>query len=109
MQLGRGGTASRSNTGAPRLETPRRRSVAVTLEGPVQEIDNGGEIDFPVDDETYNLLQTLVSKLEALDAYRTYLEDSEGDTASLYEELARSDYAQAERILALLRPKLAAG
>ena len=75
----------------------------------MQHMDNGGEIDFPVDDETYNLLQTLVSKLEALDAYRTYLEDSEGETAAMYEELARSDYAQAERILTLLRPKLAEG
>jgi hypothetical protein len=66
-----------------------------------------GDIAFPVDDETYNLLQTLVSKLEALDAYRTYLEDSEGDSATLYEELARSDYEQSERILALLRTRLA--
>jgi hypothetical protein len=66
-----------------------------------------GEIEFPVDDETYNLLQTLVSKLEALDAYRTYLEDSEGESAALYEELARSDYEQSGRILALLRTKLA--
>lgn len=73
----------------------------------MDEMDTTGEIDFPVDDETYNLLQTLVSKLEALDAYRTYVEESEGETATLYEELARSDYAQAERILALLRPKLA--
>ncbi len=73
----------------------------------MQEMDNGGEIDFPVDDETYNLLQTLVSKLEALDAYRTYLEDSEGETATLYEELARSDYEQAQRVLALVRTKLA--
>ena len=73
----------------------------------MQEMDTAGEIDFPVDDETYNMLQTLVSKLEALDAYRTYLEDSEGDVAALYEELARSDFQQAERILSLLRAKLA--
>lgn len=74
----------------------------------MQEMDNsGGDIEFPVDDETYNLLQTLVSKLEALDAYRTYLEDSEGEVSTLYEELARSDYEQAERVLGLLRGRLA--
>lgn len=68
-----------------------------------------GEIDFPVDDETYNLLQTLVSKLEAIDAYRTYLEDSDGEVASLYTELAQADYQQAERILEMVRKALARG
>jgi hypothetical protein len=68
---------------------------------------DNGEIEFPVDDDIYNLLQTLVSKLESLDAYRTYLEDSEGETATLYEDLARSDHEQAERILGLLRTRLA--
>ena len=71
------------------------------------DMQDTGEIEFPVDDETYNLLQTLVSKLEALDAYRTYLEDSEGEAATLYQELAQSDYQQAERILGLLKTALA--
>lgn len=70
---------------------------------------DAGEIEFPVDDETYNLLQTLVSKLEALDAYRTYLDDSDGEVATLYTDLAQADYQQAERILELLRTALARG
>ena len=69
----------------------------------------GDEIEFPVDDNTYNLLQTLVSKLEALDAYRVYLDDAEGDTATLYRELARQDYEHAQRVLEQLRRALAEG
>lgn len=69
----------------------------------------GDEIEFPVDDNTYNLLQTLVSKLEALDAYRAYLEDAEGGAVELFQELARQDYEHAERVLEELRQALAQG
>ena len=60
----------------------------------------GDEIEFPVDNNTYNLLQTLASKLEALDAYRVYIEDAEGDTVDLYRELAQQDLTHAQRVLA---------
>jgi rubrerythrin len=68
--------------------------------------DPGSEIEFPVDDATYNLLQTLTSKLESLDAYRTYIEDAEGEEVTLYQELARDDMRHAERILEALRESL---
>ena len=67
----------------------------------------GDEIEFPVDNNTYNLLQTLASKLEALDAYRVYLEDADGDTAALYRELAQQDLDHAQRVLDELRRALA--
>ena len=67
----------------------------------------GEEIDFPVDDNTYNLLQTLVSKLEALDAYRAYLDDAEAGAVDLFRELARQDREHAERVLQELKQALA--
>ena len=69
----------------------------------------GHEIEFPVDDETYNLMQTLVSKLEALDAYRTYLEDMEGENQTLFAELAQQDQQNAQRLLEALRQRLSQG
>jgi hypothetical protein len=59
----------------------------------------------PVDDATYNLLQTLTSKLEALDAYQVYAADGGAD-AQLFEEMARTDYEHAEKLLVALKGKL---
>jgi hypothetical protein len=63
-------------------------------------------VDSPVDDATYNLLQTLTSKLEALDAYQVYAADGGAD-AQLFEEMAKTDYEQAEKLLDVLKDKLA--
>ena len=61
----------------------------------------------PVDNETYNLLQTLTSKLEALDVYQRYERDSQGETATLFQEIAEQDRRIAERLLETLRERLA--
>lgn len=71
-----------------------------------QSAQSGGDIEFPVDDQTYNLLQTLASKLEALDAYRTYLGDASGEDAALYRELAQTDRQHAERLFEALRRRV---
>ena len=62
----------------------------------------------PVDDETYDLLQTLTSKLEAIELYQQYEEDSQGDAQTLFQEMAEQDRRSAERIVALLRDRFAA-
>jgi maltooligosyltrehalose synthase len=67
---------------------------------------SGDEIEFPVEDQTYNLLQTLTSKLESLDAYRTYLEDADEDSAQLFRQMAQQDSKDATRLLELLRERL---
>ncbi len=67
---------------------------------------SGDEIEFPVEDQTYNLLQTLTSKLESLDAYRTYLEDADEDSAQLFRQMAQQDSKDATRLLELLRKRL---
>jgi hypothetical protein len=59
----------------------------------------------PVDDYTYDLLQALTSKLEAIEAYNMYAEDEQG--SDLFRQLARDDRQHAERLLDALRQRLA--
>ena len=66
----------------------------------------GHEIEFPIDNETYNVLQTLASKLEALDAYRTYEKDMTGEDSQLFRELAQQDMQHAQRLVDALRRRL---
>jgi hypothetical protein len=50
----------------------------------------------PVDNRTYDLLQALVSKLEALDAYSKYTSD---DDSGIFRQLMAEDRRQAQRLL----------
>jgi nitrate reductase NapAB chaperone NapD len=61
-------------------------------------------ISSPVDDATYNLLQALTSKLEALEAYEVYQEDDETGTFS---RLLEDDREHARMLLEALRDRLA--
>ena len=63
-------------------------------------------MDRPVDNNTYNLLQTLTSKLEAIDAYTTYLREADGDIRSFFEECKRQDEQVVQRLIGLLGDKL---
>ena len=59
----------------------------------------------PVDDRTYNLLQALTSKLEAIEAYEQYaLDDDDGTFAQLIEDERR----HASLLLEALRRQMAA-
>ena len=59
----------------------------------------------PVDDVTYDLLQALTSKLEAIEAYRMYADDGT-ETAALFETLAADERRHAEQLLRALRARL---
>ena len=59
----------------------------------------------PVSDATYNLMQALTSKLEAIEAYEKYSQDAEGQTGQ-FQELLDEDRRQAERLLEALREEL---
>lgn len=59
----------------------------------------------PVPDSTYNLLQALTSKLEAIEAYRTYARDG-GAGAELFDRLADEDGRHAQDLLEALRREL---
>ena len=60
----------------------------------------------PVDDATYDLLQALTSKLEAIEAYQMYAEDDE--VREIFERLGRDEVEHAEVLLEALRGRLTA-
>jgi hypothetical protein len=62
-----------------------------------------GVTDSPVDDATYNLLQALTSKLEAIEAYQMYAEQ---DTDGVFEELIQDERRHAERLYEALRGRM---
>lgn len=67
---------------------------------------SGNEYDSPVDNQTYNLLQILTSKLEAVEAYNIYDEDMEGEAAQLVNRIAEDDrrhVAELAKMLGLSR------
>lgn len=63
-------------------------------------------IGSPVDDQLYDLLQALVSKCEALEAYAKYEQDATDEARAVFQELARDDARHVERLLETLRTKL---
>jgi len=60
-------------------------------------------VNSPVDNATYNLMQALVSKLEAIEAYGRYSKD---DGGQLFTELLEEERAHADRLLEQLRQRL---
>jgi hypothetical protein len=60
----------------------------------------------PVSDVTYNLMQALTSKLEAIEAYQKYRQDADGRIRQLFDELLEEDRRQADRLLESLREEL---
>ena len=61
---------------------------------------------YPVDDATYNLLQALTSKLEAIEAYEQYQSD---DPASVFGQLLEDERRHAGLLHDALRRQLSAG
>lgn len=57
-----------------------------------------------IDDDTYNLLMALSSKLEAIDVYRVYAEDGR---PGLWRELAEDDRRHAERLFTEVKQRFA--
>lgn len=60
----------------------------------------------PVDDATYNLMQALTSKLEAIEAYEKYRQDGDTEDRQLFEDLLREERQHAERLLGALRNRM---
>ena len=67
---------------------------------------SAGDIRSPLDDQTYDLLQALTSKCEAIEAYAKYEDDADGDAKQLFQQLAKDDIAHAERLVEALRTRL---
>jgi hypothetical protein len=60
----------------------------------------------PVDDQLYDILQALVSKCEALEAYAKYEEDADDETRQLFQQLGSQDAEHARQLLDALRRRL---
>lgn len=60
------------------------------------------EQDSPVDNQTYNLLQMLVSKLEAVEAYAIYMEDFDEQALAVAERIQREDRSHVDDLMKLL-------
>ena len=63
-------------------------------------------IQSPIDDQLYDLLQSLTSKSEAIEAYPKYEDDATGDAKLIFQEMARDDIRHAERLLQVLKTEL---
>jgi bacterioferritin (cytochrome b1) len=61
---------------------------------------------YPVDNNTYNVMQMLTSKLEAIEAYKTYEKDADSRTRSLIQEMMQQDSQHAQRLVETLRDML---
>ena len=68
------------------------------------QVDPAASATSPVDDRTYNVMQALVSKLEAIEAYRQYAEDEGGE---IFGELIADEVRHAERLREALKECLA--
>jgi hypothetical protein len=67
-----------------------------------------GSYGSPVDDQTYDLLQALTSKCEAIEAYTKYQKDASDDVGQIFSDLIREDTEHAQRLLEALRRRLGA-
>jgi rubrerythrin len=59
--------------------------------------------DSPVDDATYNILQALTSKLEAIEAYELYAEQ---DDQGVFTELLDDERRHAEKLYGALQERI---
>lgn len=60
----------------------------------------------PIDNNTYNLLQALVSKLEALAAYHTYEQDADQQGKQVFQQLIQEDQQHAQQLLQAVKQQL---
>ena len=67
---------------------------------------SGGQGAYPVDNNTYNLIQMLASKLEALEVYQKYQKDADEQTRGLIDQLMQQDRQHAEQLVQALSQKL---
>ena len=69
-------------------------------------MQQGIDVQYPVDDGTYNLMTTLTEKLQALESYEMYAQDVTGPEQELYRELIEEDMRHAQRIFDVLKERI---
>ena len=66
---------------------------------------SGASGNYPVDNQTYNLLQTLTSKLEAIEAYQKYMKDGDQQTQQFFQQMMQQENEHAHRLLGMLKQR----
>jgi len=72
----------------------------------VQHTTRSSQGTFPVDNNTYNLIQMTAAKLESLEVYQKYQQDADQQTRALLDSLIEEDRRHAERLIDALRQAL---
>ncbi len=67
---------------------------------------SSGQGAYPVDNNTYNLIQMLASKLEALEVYQKYQKDADQQIRGLIDQMMQQDRQHAEQLVQALAQKL---
>ena len=83
---------------------PTPETMSEPMDTTDDEVMDGDWVGSPVDDETYNLLMALTSKLEAIEVYQVYAEDGRPE---LWRELAIEERRHAEQLFNELKQRLA--
>jgi hypothetical protein len=63
----------------------------------------GGQGRYPVPNNTYNIMQVLVSKLEAIEAYGKYMNDADQHTKQLFQRFMEQDRADVHQLMDALK------
>ena len=67
---------------------------------------SSGQGVYPIDNNTYNLIQMVASKLEALEVYQKYQKDADEQTRGLIDQMMQQDRQHAEQLIQVLAQKL---
>ena len=71
-----------------------------------QQASRSGQSIFPVDNNTYNLIQMTAAKLESLEVYQKYEKDADQQAKGLLQSMIEEDRRHAERLIDALRQAL---
>jgi hypothetical protein len=63
----------------------------------------GGQGAFPIDNNTYNLMQLAVSKSEAIEVYQKYMKDADQNTKQMLQRFMQQDQADVQQIMTALK------
>ena len=72
----------------------------------VQQATRSGQGAFPVDNNTYNLIQMTAAKLESLEVYQKYQKDADQQSRGLLDTMFQEDWRHAEQLVDAIRQPL---
>jgi hypothetical protein len=90
------------------MQTTETKQAPETMSMPMDTTDDvvtdGEWIESPIDNETYDVLMALASKLEAIDTYKKYAQDG---NARVWRQLATDERRHADQLFTELKRRLA--